>query len=246
MSFPQTMDESKVRGKPERFAEHYNQATLFWDSQSDVEKAHIIGAFRFELSKVQIAGIRQRVVAQLRNVAQSLAEGVADGLGMTEIPDPLPRILKETPKAEIGSSGALSLFAHPGQEGIKTRRVAILVADGVDGGALASLHSSLLREGAVPRFVGVKLGRVKSESGNPIDVEVTLEAGPAVLWDAMVLPDGKSAVETLLRIGQVIEFIKDQYRHCKAILALGVRRDRARGPRAGPGHGGDPDHRRRQ
>src|SRR6204780_3975869 len=40
----------KVRGKAEKFAEHYNQATLFFESQSPVEQAHIIGAFRFELS----------------------------------------------------------------------------------------------------------------------------------------------------------------------------------------------------
>ena len=35
MSFPQPIEEHKVRGKPEKFAEHYNQATLFWNSQTD-------------------------------------------------------------------------------------------------------------------------------------------------------------------------------------------------------------------
>src|ERR1700710_1507247 len=62
MSFSDANGEDKVRGKPEKFAEHYNQATLFWNSQSDVEKAHIIAAFRFELTKVQTTAIRQRVV----------------------------------------------------------------------------------------------------------------------------------------------------------------------------------------
>ena len=93
MSFPEPVEESKVRGKPERFAEHYNQATLFWKSQTDVEKTHIIRAYRFELTKVQTVAMRQRVVAQLRNVAEELARGVADGLGMTELPDPLPSVL---------------------------------------------------------------------------------------------------------------------------------------------------------
>ena len=74
MSFPQEIEEHKVRGKPERFAEHYNQATLFWNSQSDVEKAHIINAFRFELTKVQTVAIRKRMVAgtsQCRRGARS-------------------------------------------------------------------------------------------------------------------------------------------------------------------------------
>ena len=64
-SFPQPVQEDKVRGKPEKFADHYTQATLFWNSQSDVEKAHIIRAFRFELTRVQNGAIRERIVSQL-------------------------------------------------------------------------------------------------------------------------------------------------------------------------------------
>ena len=71
-----------MRGKPEKFAEHYNQATLFWKSQTDVEKLHIVKAYRFELTKVQTPAVRRRVVATLRNVAEELAAAVAQGLGM--------------------------------------------------------------------------------------------------------------------------------------------------------------------
>ena len=221
MSFAAPVEESKVRGKPERFAEHYNQATLFWNSQTDVEKAHIVRAFRFELTKVQVGAIRERVVAQLRNVAEELAQAVADGLGIVDLPDALPLALDQRPKPEIEASGSLSLFAHPGTEGIRTRRIAMLVTDGVDGEALTELHSSLLQQGAVPRFVGVKLGQVSSEDGDPLNVEITMETAPAVLWDAVVLPDGNGAIEALLQVGSAVEFIKDQYRHCKPILALG-------------------------
>jgi catalase len=119
MSFPQPMEGDKVRGKPEKFAEHYNQATLFWKSQSDVERGHIIRAFRFELTKVQTPAVRKRVVAQLRNVAEELARAVADGLGMAELPDALPKALARTPKPEVQSSGALSLLARPGKRASK-------------------------------------------------------------------------------------------------------------------------------
>jgi catalase len=37
-----------------------------------------------------------------------------------------------------------------------------------------------------------------------------------------VLPDGESAVDALSQSGHAIEFVKDQYRHCKPILVLGV------------------------
>jgi catalase len=221
VSFPEPLGEHKVRGKPERFAEHYNQATLFWNSQTAVEKMHIIRAYRFELTRVQTAAVRERVVAQLRNVAKELAQAVAEGLGMA-VPQPLPKVLVPAPRPEVASSKALSLFARPGAEGIRTRRIAILVADGVDGEALRSLHEALGAQGAVARFVGIRLGRVESATGDPIEVEVSMEAAPPALWDALVLPDGAGAVEMLSRNGHALEFIKDQYRQCKAILALGA------------------------
>ena len=84
-----------------------------------------------------------------------------------------------------------------------------------------AVHEALSRQGAVPRYVGPKLGSVESSDGKSIDVEVTLEAAPSVLFDAMVLPDGDAAVEMLAAVGHTAEFVKDQYRHCKAILALG-------------------------
>jgi catalase len=43
-----------------------------------------------------------------------------------------------------------------------------------------------------------------------------------VLYDALALPDGTEAVSTLRADGRTLEFIKDQYRHCKPILALGA------------------------
>ena len=68
-----------MRGKAERFADHYTQATLFWNSQTDVEKQHIVNAFRFELSRVQTPAIRERMVSGLMNVAAELAEARGGG-----------------------------------------------------------------------------------------------------------------------------------------------------------------------
>ena len=222
MSFPEPTEEHKVRGKPEKFAEHYNQATLFWNSQTDVEKQHIVNAFRFELTKVQTTAVRQRVVAQLLNVAKELAQAVADGIGMRSLPDPLPKLVERSSKKDVQPSAALSLFARPGIEGIKTRRIAIVVADGVDGKSALAMHKGLSDAGAVPRFVGVKLGQIGTAAGNPVDVEVSMEAAPSVLWDAVIFPDGEPAAQALSNSGHALEFLKDQYRHCKPILLLGT------------------------
>lgn len=224
-SFPQPVSGDKVRGKPERFADHYTQATLFWNSQTPVEKTHIINAFRFELTRVQTPAIRERVVAMLANVAKDLAEGVGRGLGMKTLPPALPKALEQTILPEVTLSPALSLFARPGDGRIVARRVAILVADGVDGKSAQMLKTGLAAEGAVPRFVGARLGSVESTVGDELDVDVTFEAMPAALFDALVVPGGHEDMRTLADVGLAVEFIKDQYRHCKPILALGLGKD---------------------
>ena len=106
VSFPQRSEpqDHKVRGKAERFADHYTQATLFWNSQTEIEKQHIIGAFRFELSKVQTPAVRERMVAGLRNVAAELANAVAAGLGLREMPDPLPKVMTREVTPEVTAS----------------------------------------------------------------------------------------------------------------------------------------------
>ncbi|MDP9140394.1 MAG: catalase [Pseudomonadota bacterium] len=217
--FPEPVSEDKVRGKPEKFADHYSQATLFWNSQTAVEKNHIIGGFRFELSRVQVPAVRERVLSLLANVADELVEGVASGLGM-QVPDPQP-VLRKVSKPEVSESTSLSLFARPGEGEVKTLRVALLVCDGVDGVPLRKVYKALAEAGAVPRFVGARLGPAHPVSGAPIPVEIALEAAPSVLWDAVVLPGGEAAQVFLASLGQVVEFVKDQYRHCKPILVLG-------------------------
>ena len=223
-SFREHIDDHKVRGKAERFADHYTQAMLFWDSQTPIEKAHILRGFRFELTKVQVPAVRERVVAMLTNVADELAEKLAADLGMP-VPEPLPKVLKKPAKPEVQVSPALSLFFRPGDGRIVARRVAILVADGIDGEAAQALHAGLVEQGAVPRYVGARLGAVQTEQGDTLEVEVTMETMPSVLFDGLIVPDGKLAAKTLGNIGQALEFIKDQYRHAKPILALGAGAD---------------------
>src|SRR6185312_4798806 len=199
VSFPEPREKGdhKVRGKAERFADHYTQATLFWNSQSEVEKQHIINAFRFELSRVQTPAVRERMVSGLMNVAKELAEEVAAGLGIREMPAAMPKVLTRDVTPEVSVSPSLSLFARPGDHSIRTRRVAILVADGCDGADLVALAERLTSEGAVPRFVSTTLGSVQPVEGDDIEVDVSLGAAPAVLYDALVLPGGTEAVTAL-------------------------------------------------
>ena len=218
-SYPERIDGHKVRARSVSFSDHFTQATMFWNSQTEVEKEHIIDAFRFELTRVETLAIRIRMVAGLVNVDATLAHAVACGLGIA-VPPPLP-LATSLPLPNYAPSPALSLLSRPGVTGIRTRQVAIFVASGADGAAVRAVYAALLDAGAVPRLVGQRLGQVSSLDGVPLHVETTVDVTPSVVYDAMVAPGGDDGVIALGRDARVIDFVREQYRHGKPILALG-------------------------
>ncbi|MCV2351809.1 catalase [Paucibacter sp. Y2R2-4] len=218
-------EQGKVRAKPLLFAEHYNQARLFFESQSSVEQTHIAAAFRFELSKVTVPAIRQRVVSMLRNVSEALAAEVAEGLNMRPLPAAMPLAIETPIPPEVSHSPALSLMARPGDGSIKGRKIAILLADGVVGQSAAGVHAALLAAGATPKFLAPRIGPVTTKDGLDLAAQASLESEPGFLFDALVLPDGEAAVAALAADVHTFEFIKDQYRHGKTMLVLGLGRE---------------------
>lgn len=220
VSFPEPVTSDELRGHPEKFAEHYNQATLFYDSQTAWERKHIIDAFAFELSKVTVPQIRERMVASLRNVSDELAQGVADEIGMP-LPDPLPRATKNPPKSEVQVSPSLSLTARPGDGGVATRKVAILAAEGVDGKALSAVADALMQAGAVVRLVGQRIGPMQTGEGDTFDADASLDNHPSVVFDGAVVVGGADAVQRLASDGRALEFLRDAYRHGKTLMGAG-------------------------
>jgi hypothetical protein len=77
-----TRDESghAMRIRPESFADHYSQARMFFQSQTETEKNHIVSALVFELSKVETPPVRERVVSHLMHVDEGMVKRVAAGL----------------------------------------------------------------------------------------------------------------------------------------------------------------------
>ena len=224
VSFPAPVTEDKVRGNPEKFAEHYAQAALFFNSQTAVEQAHIIAAFRFELSKVAVVAIRERMLASLVNVSPALAAGVAAGLGMP-VPQAMRKAIANAPTPEVETSSALSLTALPGECGIRTRQIAILIADGVHQRSVVDIYTALTAQGAVAHFVGPRVGKFLMDADGVIDANKSMENSPSFLFDALVLPGGAQAVGALAQDAHTMDYVKDQFRHCKTILCVGESRE---------------------
>jgi len=215
-------EQAKVRAKPHKFADHYTQARLFYESQTPAEQAHIAAAFRFELSKVTVPAIRRRMVASLRNASEELAQRVGEKLGLMPLPEPLPRAL-ETPEApEVTLSPALSLMARPGNGSVQGRKVALLVAPGVAAASLIALQKALLAQGAAARLVGPHIGPVTADDGQILDADASFENEPGFLFDGVVVPDGGSAAQAMAADANALAFVRDTFRHCKPLLVLGA------------------------
>ena len=217
-SFPEPIADDKVRGKPEKFADHYSQATLFWNSQTSYEKAHIVRAFRFELTKVEVPAIRARTVAMLRNVSDDLARAVAEGLGIP-LPKAMPRLV-EPPAEGPKESPALSLTYRAGNGDLRGKKVAVLVDPGVELSSLVRIREALSGAGAIVKLVASRLGAIEV-AGGTVQADATFETQPSVLFDAVALPDGDRAGDSGGPLEPAIDFLKDQYRHSKPILLDG-------------------------
>ncbi|MBU0836192.1 MAG: catalase, partial [Gammaproteobacteria bacterium] len=219
-SYPERVEGHKIRNRSESFGDHFSQATLFWNSMSAPEKEHIVGAYTFELGKVERVFIRERQVNEiLANIDLELARRVAENLGL-----PAPSAPTVTPKTPTPQdSPALSLMNHaPGN--IKSRKVAILVANGVDGAAIDAFKAKLASEGALAKIIGPSPAPVKMADGKMLPVDAAMDGMPSVMFDAVFVPGGADAAAAMAKSGEAKHYVLEAYKHLKPIVMLGAAR----------------------
>jgi catalase len=231
VSYAERTEGVKVRARSEKFFDHFSQAALFWNSQSHPEKAHIVQALSFELGKVEVPAIRERMIGLLAQVDKTLAGLVAQGLGIS-VPAKLDGFMNQSvpadghvaqfqPKGRTPSlerSAALSM-AESLQGNIATRKVAVLAADGMDEAAVLGMKKALMAAGAHVKIVAPRLGTLKGTKGGQIAIDFSFLTAGSVLFDAVFVPGGEASVEILKRDAKALLFITEAYLHCKTIAA---------------------------
>jgi catalase len=212
VTYPAPVSGTKSRIRSETFAGHYSQARLFYRSQSETEQTHLRAALVFELSKVTLPHIRERVLANLINVDADLATRVAEGLGL-----PLPRA--STPAAPtIDMAPAKSLRLVDKYPAAPTGRViGILATDGSDGAMIEAIIAAAQEAGAAVKVVTPRIGGVTLRSGEHLPADGHLAGSPSVLFDAIVLVLSKAGCSALLNESAALDFVSDAFSHLKAI-----------------------------
>jgi catalase len=210
--FPEEIGGRKVRKRAESYADHYSQATLFWNSMSDWERQHIVAAYRFELGHVTRPEIQQRTVQQLNLIDHDLAVAVAQGIGV-DAP-------QEKTRNHGRRSDRLSQATAP-RDTIATRKIAILAADGIDRQSVTSIADALAARGAIAEILAPVGGEVRADKGT-LKVTRAITTVASVLYDAVVVPDGAAAIAALCADGYAVHFVSEAYKHGKPIGAIGA------------------------
>jgi len=202
----------KVRERSESFADHYSQARQFYISQTKTEQGHIADALVFELSKVEKAAIRLRLVSHLPHIDAKLADRVAKGLGLREKlepPSPAKLLL-----ADLKPSKALSLALN-GPRSFAGRKVGVLVTEGTDGPLFEALKAAVEAERATLEVVAPTVAGVKASDGSLIEAQQKIGGGPSVLYDAVAVMPSEEGVTSLLKNAAAKDFVSDAFAHLK-------------------------------
>ncbi|WP_058909793.1 catalase HPII [Entomohabitans teleogrylli] len=219
-SYQARVDGAKIRERSPSFGEYYAHPRLFWNSQTPVEQQHIIAAFSFELSKVVRGYIRERLVDQLARIDITLAQGVADNLGIV-LSDQQRNIAPPADVNGLKKDPSLSLYAVAGGS-IKGRVVAILLNERTRASDLMAILQALTAQGVHAKLLYQRMGEVEADDGSRLPVAGTFAGSPSVSVDAVLVPGGD--IVQLRQCGEASYYLLEAYKHLKVIGLCGEAR----------------------
>lgn len=202
---------AKLRVRAETFADHFTQPRLFYQSQTVIEQTHIVEAFVFELSKVQLNHVRLRMLGQLQNVDIELARRVAEGLGL-DLPPPIAAAKEPI---TMPPSDALSILKRAPV--VAGRSLGMLVSNGAEAKLVYELQDAASQAGVMIKIIAEKVGGVTLNDGQHLPADEKVAGAPSVLFDGIALILTEPEAKRLAKQKPVQDFVRDAFAHLKAI-----------------------------
>ncbi|MFG6560527.1 catalase [Sulfitobacter sp. 1A15299] len=213
-SYPEEVSGTKQRVRSETFADHYSQARQFYISQTEIEQQHIAAAYTFELSKCQEERIRLRMLSHLMNVHDDLAKQVAEGLGVTEMPEPAKPARE--PITDLPPSDALSILKNAPNT-FAGRKLGLFLTEGADASVVEALEKAFADEGAMVAIVTPHIQGVTLSDGSTRQADEKIDGGPSVVFDAVALVFGDEKADKIAKNKPAQDFVSDAFAHNKFI-----------------------------
>ncbi|KAJ9105362.1 hypothetical protein QFC21_001731 [Naganishia friedmannii] len=202
-----------------KFQDHYTQATLFYNSLSEVEKEHLISAAAFELGKCDEQIVQQRMIERFNVIDHHLAVKIAENFGGLTVPD-------EVTPNHGRKSEYLSQITGKGQTFTATgRKIGVFLLPGFSATVVAEVKAALLAKGVIVMIVGPTKGPVSSGTVS-FDTQFTFETCRSTHFDAVMFigaNDDSNAqyLATLKQKGRVRHAAVEAYAHKKLVIFHG-------------------------
>lgn len=218
-SYPAPEVGIKARKLGPKWKDHTSQAQLFYNSLTPIEKLHLTKAFAFELDHCDEPIVYNRLVERLTEIDLELAQQVAEMVGA-----PTPNKQTRTnPGQKVKGVSQVDVNTRGTQPTIKSRRIAILIADGYDAGSYEGLRAAIKAAGALPFTIGPRRQPIRAADGKgEAKPDHHLDGMRSTLFDAIFVPGGTASAETLAKMGLARFWVREAFGHCKAIGAVGA------------------------
>lgn len=204
----------KAQVRSASFADHYSQARQFFISQEPIEQKHIGDALVFELSKCERIDVREKIVAHLRNIDETLATVVAGGLGLPKLPKAFPAPVAT--RDDLPPSEALSIVRR-GPKSFAGRKLGILVSDGASAALVQALIKAVEALPAVYEIVAPRISGATLDDGTMVEAKQKIDGGPSVFYDAVALVLSDEGAAMLADDKTAKDFVNDAFGHGKFI-----------------------------
>ena len=168
------------------------------------------------MGKVIDPEIRKAVVELFNNVDGELAIQIAKGVGISA-----PEQKGGSPVTKESPNVSQERTEYAVKDTIKSRKIAIIAADGYDHKDVSQVMHALKGAGAHADIISKYRGMLKSSSGEKLEVDKNYLTAASVMYDAVYVPGGKGSIDTLKMQGDAIHFVNETFRHCKPLGATG-------------------------
>jgi putative intracellular protease/amidase len=136
---------------------------------------------------------------------------LVDGIEATAIPGTSERSVALFHRAALGTDIGIGAA--------RSRKVAILAADGVDLSTLQAMQDALREVGAVGKIVAKRIGILTGVDGRERLIDHSLLTTSSVLFDAVYVPGGARSVAALADDPDAVAFVAEAYADGKPIAA---------------------------
>ena len=169
----------------------------------------------------------------ISQIDKSLAKKVADNLGMKipkSIEKPINQAIGADTKPKDQQPGNKKNYLEESPElsqsntkfnSIATRQIAVLVANGFSMKSFKAMKKVMDKENAMVKIIAPHGGTIKCDTEMEHKVDASIMTTESVLFDAIHIPGGEKSVKALMENAKFTKFVKESFKHCKAIAADG-------------------------